>query len=142
MAEKVGGRLRSGAHMAKTVAVEVKYNDFTKVSRQMTLDLPTDSGTEIYRVSKVLFGELWNQKPVRLLGIRTANLVDEEEPEQMSIMDMLNQSTDNRNAKKSREKMKQLDKALDAIKNKYGEDAVSRASLLNGKKEWRNGHER
>lgn len=29
------------------------------------------------------------------------------------------------------EKNEKLDKALDAIKEKYGEDAVSRASLLN-----------
>ena len=41
--------------MAKTVAVEVKYNDFIKASRQTTLDRCTDSGTEIYQLSKGTF---------------------------------------------------------------------------------------
>ncbi|MFQ9514546.1 MAG: Y-family DNA polymerase [Eubacterium sp.] len=139
LSEKVGGRLRSGAQMAKTIAVEVKYNDFTKVSKQTTIDKPTDSGTEIYKLSKELFSDLWNGKPIRLLGVRTANLVDDSEPEQMSIMDMftgsLNLEKDGNNGKviqtPSREKIKKLDKALDAIKEKYGEGSVLRASLLN-----------
>lgn len=138
LSEKVGGRLRSGAQMAKTVAVEIKYNDFTKASRQMTVERPTDSGTEIYNMSKELFNGLWNRKPIRLLGVRTANLVEEGEPEQMSIMDMLNFGEVQIQGKNkgsimlqpSREKMKKLDKALDAIKDKYGEGAVSRASLM------------
>ena len=72
LSEKVAGRLRKGKQMAKTVAVEVKYNDFIKASRQTTLDRCTDSGTEIYQLSKELFRELWKKdgnKSVRLLGI-------------------------------------------------------------------------
>ena len=80
LSEKVAGRLRKGKQMAKTVAVEVKYNDFIKASRQTTLDRCTDSGTEIYQLSKELFRELWEKdgnKSVRLLGIRTANLEEQ-----------------------------------------------------------------
>lgn len=143
LSEKVGGRLRNGEQMAKTVAVEIKYNDFTKASKQITLDRATDSGTEIYNLSKELFAQLWNKKPIRLLGVRTANLVDKGEPEQMSFMDVLG---DGLNLEKegnnesgmlgpSREKIKKLDKALDAIKDKYGENAVLRASLLNSEEQ-------
>lgn len=139
LAEKVGGRLRSGGQAAKTVAVEVKYNDFTKVSRQTTFDGHTDSATEIYNLSKNLFGELWNHKPVRLLGIRTANLTEEGEPEQMSIMDMLGGQLESGSGEiimqPSREKLRKLEKALDSIKDKYGEDKVKRASLINSE-EW------
>ena len=74
--------------------------------------------------------DIWTGKPVRLLGIRTANLVGEDEPEQMSIFELMNEKQSQK-VQPSREKMKKLDKALDAIKEKYGEDAVSRASLLN-----------
>ena len=125
-----------GKQMAKTVAVEVKYNDFIKASRQTTLDRCTDSGTEIYQLSKELFRELWEKdgnKSVRLLGIRTANLEEQGALEQMSIMDIMAQTTkkqQNATTNISREKMKKLDKALDAIKNKYGEDKIKRASLL------------
>ena len=136
LSEKVAGRLRKGKQMAKTVAVEVKYNDFIKASRQTTLDRCTDSGTEIYQLSKELFRELWEKdgnKSVRLLGIRTANLEEQGALEQMSIMDIMAQTTNkqqNVTTNISREKMKKLDKALDAIKNKYGEDKIKRASLL------------
>ena len=61
LSEKVAGRLRKGKQMAKTVAVEVKYNDFIKASRQTTLDRCTGSGTEIYQLSKELFRELWEK---------------------------------------------------------------------------------
>ncbi len=135
LSEKVGSRLRSGHQMAKTVAVEVKYNNFTKASRQTTVDIPIDSGTEIYGIVKTLFKELWNGIPVRLLGVRTANLVDEGEPEQMSILQLLskeNSETMEQTGISSvtRDKLKKLDKALDQIKEKYGENVVERASLL------------
>lgn len=134
LSEKVGRRLRAGKQRAKTIAVEIKYNDFTKSSRQTTLETATDSSTEIYNIVKILFQELWNDTPVRLLGVRTANLVEQGEPEQLSILDMENW-TNKRNAttqrtKPSREKMKKLDEALDVIKNRYGKDAVRRASLV------------
>lgn len=136
LSEKVGRRLRAGRQRAKTVAVEIKYNNFTKCSRQTTVEKATDSGTEIYNIVKVLFHELWDHNtPVRLLGIRTTNLVEYGEPEQLSIMDMGNWSDQEQNtkemAKPSREKIKKLDAALDAINNKYGKGAVKRASLMN-----------
>lgn len=138
LAEKVGGRLRGGGQTAKTIAVEIKYNDFTKVSRQTTLDGYTDSATEIYNISKTLFRELWNNKPVRLLGVRTANLAEEGEPEQMSIMDMLGGQMESDSGeiriKPSREKLRKLEKALDTIKDKYGEDKIKRASMIESEK--------
>ncbi len=138
LSEKVGGRLRDGKQRAKTVAVEIKYNNFTKCSRQTTAETATDSGTEIYNIVKILFKELWNQTPVRLLGVRTANLIEWGEPEQLSILDMENwadrEKESSVSGKPSREKMKKLDRALDAIKDKYGKDAVMRASLMNRNK--------
>lgn len=129
LSEKVSGRLREGKQKAKTVAVEIKYNDFTKCSKQITVDIATDSGTEIYNISKNLFKGLWGGRPVRLLGVRTANLIEEDEPEQLTFMDIDSWNKEENNI--SREKMKKLDKALDLINAKYGSGAVKRASLLN-----------
>lgn len=130
LSEKVSGRLREGKQKAKTVAVEIKYNDFTKCSKQITVDIATDSGTEIYNISKNLFKDLWSGRPVRLLGVRTANLIEEDEPEQLTFMDIGSWNREEEN-NISREKMKKLDKALDLINAKYGSGAVKRASLLN-----------
>jgi DNA polymerase-4 len=142
LAEKVGARLRKGNQMAKTIAVEIKYDDFRKVSKQTTLDVATDSGTDIYDISKELFEELWTGQPLRLLGVRTSHLVEPGEPEQLSIMDMIDSKDSSEKSlsidiikdRKTREKMKKLDEALDAIKGKYGEDAVYRARFLKDNK--------
>ncbi len=137
LSEKVGGRLRAGKQKAKTIAVEIKYNDFTKCSRQTTVEVAIDSGTEIYNIVKILLTELWNRTPVRLLGVRTANLVEDGEPEQLSILDLKDwpgtQDEKQNKIQPSREKMKKLDEALDAIKHKYGNDVVERASLMKRK---------
>lgn len=131
LSDKVGLRLRKAGQMAKTIAVEIKYNDFTKVSRQTTLDVATDASTEIYNLSKELFDECWNEKPVRLLGVRTANLVENNEPEQMSLIDFFQEKNKSDGFQKpSHDKLKKLDEALDKIKNKYGNDTITRASLL------------
>lgn len=153
LSEKVAGRIREAHQKAMVVCVEIKYADFTKVSRQITVDMPVSTGGEIYDLSCNLFEEVWNGNPVRLLGVRTTKLMEENEPEQMNLFDIINDgakwSTQNsqsagathiynkemKNIKPSRDKMKKLESALDDIKKKYGENAISRASLLNTKKD-------
>lgn len=130
LADKVSGRLRYSNQTAKTVGIEIKYNDFSRITRQMTVDRPTDSSREIYECSIKLFGDAWDKKSVRLLGIRTANLGEDGDPEQMSIMDIMSEGQENSLAKPSHDKLKKLDRALDEIKEKFGRDTITRASLL------------
>lgn len=135
LAESVGSRLRKEQQLAGMVSCEIKYNTFQSVSHQTTLAAPTDSTTLIYETACHLFKELWNQTPIRLLGIRTSKLCDASEPIQLSLFDLLPLETSSKsnntpagNLKK--EKQEKLDKALDSIKNKYGKNAVVRGSLL------------
>ena len=102
------------------------------------MTIPTNSTDLITQTSKRLFHELWNQQPVRLLGIRTTKLVDENEPVQLSLFDLdfsdISANKTNANAdfpkKPSPEKQKKLDAALDSIRKKYGKKAVTRASEM------------
>ena len=126
LAETVAGRLRKEKMKAKMVSVEIKYSTFRSVSHQTQLQRPTSNDKAIYEVACDLFRELWNEEPIRLLGIRTSKLVDESEPEQMSIFDfqeMLEQDTP------KDEKHEKLNKALDQIRKKYGDGAIVRGSL-------------
>lgn len=126
LAETVAGRLRKEKMKAKMVSVEIKYSTFKSVSHQTQLQRPTSNDKAIYEVACDLFRELWNEEPIRLLGIRTSKLVDESEPEQMSIFDfqeMLEQDTP------KDEKHEKLNKALDQIRKKYGDGAIVRGSL-------------
>lgn len=126
LAETVGSRLRKESLKARMVSVEIKYSTFQSVSHQKQLERNTNTDKRIYETACQLFHELWNGEPIRLLGIRTSKLVDEEEPEQMSIFDY--QEELGEEIPKS-EKQEKLDKALDEIRRKFGEDAIIRGSL-------------
>lgn len=126
LAETVAGRLRKEKMKAKMVSVEIKYSTFKNVSHQTQLQRPTSNDKAIYEVACDLFRELWNDEPIRLLGIRTSKLVDETEPEQMSIFDF--QEMMEQDIPKD-EKHEKLNKALDQIRKKYGDGAIVRGSL-------------
>ena len=138
LAESVGRRLRKEKQLAGNVCCEIKYNTFQSVSHQTTLTTPTDSTTLIYETARLLFDELWNGTPIRLLGIRTSKLSDITEPIQLSLFDVL-PAKNNPNIVSApsghvrKQKQEKLDKALDSIKNKYGKNSVIRGSLLTEK---------
>ena len=131
LSEAVGGRVRKEGVKAKMVSVEIKYSTFQSVSHQKQLQRATNSDKVIYETACDLFRELWSGEPIRLLGIRTSKLIDEAEPEQMSIFDfenVANQNMANQEIRKN-EKQEKLDKVLDQIRKKYGDGAIVRGSL-------------
>lgn len=123
LSDSVASRLRSAGSFASMVSVEVKYHTFKKNSHQTTLSSPTNASNTIYTTACQLFEELWDGTPVRLLGIRISKLIDETEPIQMSLTDLIS-------VQKKDEKNQKLDKALDAIRQKYGSSSVVRGSML------------
>lgn len=123
LAETVGQRVRASHELAGMVSTEIKYASFQSVSHQTTLEFPSASTDVIYTTACRLFDELWNGKPIRLLGIRTSKLVPEGEPIQLSLFDYQNPSPRN-------EKQQKLDSALDSLRNKYGQDIIKRGSLF------------
>ena len=143
LAESVGGRLRKGGQKAGMVSVEIKYHNFESCSHQKQLVQPTNSDSMIYNAAVELFRELWNKEPIRLLGIRTSKLSEEGEPEQMTIFDLQNmqyeiekQNQKQQNESKSilqKKKHEDLDKALDKIRRKYGNEAVVRGGQYGSK---------
>ena len=133
LAESVSGRLKKAGQLAGTITVEIKYFDFTKASHQTQTLSPVNSAEDIHRLACSLFDELWDGRPVRLLGIRSSKLTAEGEPIQLSIFDLPAAEPDT--AKKGRdvhapspEKLQKLDAAMDKIRRKYGKDVVHRGS--------------
>ena len=126
LAESVGARLREAGQKAGMLSVEIRYHTFENSSHQRQLLRATSNDSEIYHIAVELFDELWDKRPVRLLGIRSSKLQKEDEPEQLSIFDIQREQKDAART----EKQKRLDKALDEIRKKYGEDAVKRGRFL------------
>lgn len=127
LAETVGGRLRKEQQKASMVSVEIKYSTFQSVSHQKQITRATNTDQVIYENACELFHELWNGEPVRLLGIRTSKLKDDDAPEQMSIFDY---QYEEKNDKVKEEKHRKLDKALDEIRKKFGDESIKRGTLL------------
>ncbi len=120
LAASVGRRLRDAGQKAKMLSVEIKYYNFESVSHQKQLDRGTNRDEEIYEEAVQLFRELWDKNPIRLLGIRSSKLAEEDEPEQMTIFDPQFRYDP------KREKTRMIDQALEKVRMKYGEGIVTR----------------
>lgn len=116
---QVGNRLVHAGQSANNLCVEIKYATFDKYTRQMPLPYPTQKGEELYKYACKLFDDLWNGNPVRLLGIRSGKLTDESEPIQMDLFSY--------NPKETQRKQK-LDKAMDSIRQKYGNGVIQKGA--------------
>ena len=123
LADSVGRRLKKAGQKAGMVSMEIKYYDFRTSSHQTQLERPSNDPDILFETACALFREAWSTEPVRLLGIRTSKLVDEAEPEQLSIFDI-------EIPKEPDEKHKKLKKALDELNTRYGSGAVVKASLM------------
>lgn len=119
LAETVCGRLRADNAMASVVAVGIVNNEFKYESHQMTLFSPTNITIEVHRAACMLFDQLWDGSPIRKLGIQTGKVIYGTADRQLNLFDM------NRY-----EKFSKLDKAVDAVRERYGDDSIMRAVFL------------
>lgn len=121
LAETVAARLRRHHVKAEIISVTIKDFNLQSRSHQTVFEAPTDITAEIYKSACHLFEELWDGTPIRLLGIQT-NRMREESVRQLNIFDRTDY-----------EKLEKLDRAVDCIREKFGSDAVKRASFLEQK---------
>lgn len=119
LSETVGKRLRRDGVWIESVSVSIRYYNLARTSHQCVLEYPTNITDEIYRAACRLFDELWDGTPIRLLGVQTGKVTKEGENRQLSLFD----DTDH-------EKLERLDQAMDSIRERFGADAVRRASFL------------
>lgn len=76
----------------------------------MQLEKPSNESDIICKAAVNLFREVWTGEPVRLLGIRTSKLSDENEPEQLTIFDMKPEAEPDEKHKRLRKAMDELNK--------------------------------
>lgn len=75
MSRKVADRLKSKGLASGTIAIKLRYSDFTTLTRQMTLDVPTNSEQLIFRSAQTLLHRARQPgRPVRLLGVAARRL--------------------------------------------------------------------
>ncbi len=116
--EDVTRELRKQKQYTKTVAVIYKNNDFRNYSAQAQLPYPTNNTKEIYKLVVKIFDKSYKRDPIRLIGIRLANLQETKE-KQMTLFDKNNEE----------EKEEEIQKTIDEINQKFGKSIVVPASL-------------
>ena len=121
LCESVCGRMRKDSVQATVLSVEIKDSNFVVKRHQRTLLSSTNVTDECYATARELFDELWDGSPIRLIGV-AANKVTETGMRQMNLFDM-----------ESHDKLKNLDSALDSIRDKYGSAAIQRGSFFERK---------
>lgn len=122
--ERAARRLRDQKLATRTISIKIRFSDFTTITRSKTIDLPTNSTQEIYDQVRRLFNALALVRArVRLVGVRLENLESDH-----GLLEQLTLG--------SREKgWRQVDKALDRARRRFGGGALKPARLLESEDE-------
>ena len=121
LAEKVARRLRRKGVVGSTITLKVKYSDFVQVTRSESLQGGTSDGHTLFATACDLMRKTKvGQQPVRLLGISVSNLTLSVKAEQLGLF----------HEWKRYEKKDELNKAIDALKKRFGEETVQPATLI------------
>ena len=112
LSERVGAELRRNGLFARTVSLKLRYNDFTTISRQVSLDAAVDINEIVFNKAAALLDQVLKKdcRPVRLLGIGITNFTSGQRQLPLDTPAF--------------QRMERVDKAIDRIRQKYGFTAV------------------
>ncbi|GAA4920795.1 DNA polymerase-4 [Actinomycetospora succinea] len=120
LADRAARMLRQRGMRARTVALKVRFDDFTTITRARTLPAPTDLARDLHATAVDLLDALGPIAPVRLLGVRGEGLVPADRaPEQIVLGEPEHGWSD-------------AERAADLARSRFGVAAIRPASLLGG----------
>jgi len=143
LADQVGRRVRRHALVGRTVQVTIRFANRHTVTRSRTLASATDLSEDLYHTALALVQE--NVKPeqtIRLLGVTltqlmpVGSLVDTNtQAVQLTLFDDLSSQVPEGHpahpvTQKRTEKLRELTKVTDQLRNRFGEDIVVRGRML------------
>ena len=123
-ADRIAMSLRRQGLKGSVVSVQIKTPELVMISRQVSLDHYTWLEHEIRDVAMKLIRENWRAgMPIRALTVGVTKLVPAEEAaEQTDLFDMLGEKKD---TGKAREKQDKMEAAVDGLRQKLGNMAVT-----------------
>ncbi len=116
-AVRVGQRLRESGLAGRTVTLKLRFADFRTITRSRTLPGPSDNDKELSGVAHQLLEKLrLGRSPIRLVGVSVSNLAGEGAPVQLRLKD-------------EGAAWAAAARAADAVRARFGDGALDRASL-------------
>ncbi|MEM8811616.1 MAG: DNA polymerase IV [Pseudomonadota bacterium] len=122
LAEKVSARLKALDIAGKTIVLKLKTKDFQTVTRNRQLADPTCLADMIFSTGRELLERECDGRRFRLIGIGVADLCDRALADPSSLLDP------------DRERRSQAEYAVDALREKFGKDAVNLGLVFEGTK--------
>ena len=111
LSEKVGKRLRKRRLSGKTVRLKIRWPNFTTITRQITLDQPSNHDSVIFSSALALLEKEWvSGKGIRLIGVGVSKL--ESDIFQLSLFD------------KDFQKERSLLEAVDDLQERFGSNVI------------------
>ena len=121
LCETVASRMRRDGKCGSCICVHLRTNEFHHFSHQSVLNGATNITSEIFDAACRVFDEAWDgATPLRQLGVQMTRL--SSEPYQQ--FDFFSGLTPQQYEKKLK-----LDEAVDALRDKFGEDVIRRAKF-------------
>ena len=120
MADLVAGRLRATGKVAKTVQLKLRYSDFATITRARTFAATTDLGADLAASALELLAAADLGDGIRLLGVSAMQIEDRDVAPTQLTFDEATPHTG------------ELERTLDAVRARFGADAVGRAAHSSG----------
>lgn len=123
LADSVAADLRRLDRRARTVRIKIRWPDFSTISRSQTLPEPVFDSASVYGAARTLLARIMRSggfRPVRLIGVAAVNLEPGTRQLKLPELAPLEQGFQKRRRDERR------DLAIDAIRQRFGPDAVRR----------------
>ncbi|NEU30782.1 DNA polymerase IV [bacterium LRH843] len=112
----VENRLKRNDVFAGGVQLTVRYHDWRMITRSQKLVNPSQDRNELFKIANLLFEKAWDGESIRLLGVSTYDLVERQHAYKQ--LDLFSYKED--------QKKEDLNKAINGLHKKYGEEVVQR----------------
>jgi len=116
--DRVSRRLRTGRRLCRTVVLRLRFDDFTRATRSLTLPRLTDQSQTILDAARTLLASarpLIERRGITLVGLSLTNL-ESADRVQLCLMDDWRPEA--------------LDAALDEVRDRYGSRSITRGVLV------------
>jgi hypothetical protein len=120
LCDQVARRMRKKGYLGNVISLHLRFADFDGIGRQKKIKFYTDEERILYKVGREMLHEYWRPgQAIRLVGISCSGLA--KVPEIYQI-DLFRQTEEDSHRK--------LLAAIDEIRDKFGEHAITRARLI------------
>jgi DNA polymerase-4 len=124
LSERTAARLRATGQVGRTVALKVRFADFTTITRSRTLSEPTDVARVVYDTAGALYDALHLQRArIRLVGVRVEGLAAADTTPRQLSMQGVTPGVDI-------DEWRAAEAAADAAAARFGAGAVRPATLV------------